>query len=159
MTRAINLKRSRSISDIPSKERNRADGDESRIARKYQAIPLPVFPLFSVPRSRLERVPAVYLTNFLLVHRRGASKKSISRLARETDLSWEKRGEEREVRTERNRRRAKRKSSSMPDSPSLRSFVRGLSEIKPGKTPKARIAAFLRWLLSAGDILSAITSI
>lgn len=35
----------------------------------------------------------------------------------------------------------------------------GLDEIRLGKTPEARIAAFLRRLLSAGDILSAITGI
>lgn len=42
-----------------------------------------------------------------------------------------------------------------------RSFMPGepVREIKPGKSPEARIAAFLRRLLSAGDILSAITSI
>lgn len=42
------------------------------------------------------------------------------------------------------------------------SFIRRgapLREITPGKSPEARIAAFLRRLLSAGDILSAITSI
>lgn len=45
-----------------------------------------------------------------------------------------------------------------------RSFIRGggravREEIKPGKSPEARIAAFLRRLLSAGDILSAITTV
>lgn len=42
-----------------------------------------------------------------------------------------------------------------------RSFIREgpLPEIKPGKSPEARIAAFLRRLLSTGDILSAITTV
>lgn len=43
-----------------------------------------------------------------------------------------------------------------------RSFIRRepvVREIKPGKSRETRIAAFLRRLLSAGDILSAITSI
>lgn len=84
------------------------------------------------PRSRLDRVPAVYLANFFSARRRGASKKLISRLARETDLSREKKGKVREMRTERNRRRAKGKSSSTPLA-SSRSFVWGSSEIKPGK--------------------------
>jgi len=54
----------------------------------------PSLPLLSVPRSRIDRILTVYLTNFLLARRRGVSKKSISRFARETDLSREKKGKE-----------------------------------------------------------------
>jgi len=104
-------------------------------------------PRFSLPpRSRIDRIPAVYLTNFLLARRRGVSKKSISRLARETDLSREKKG------NEQGGKDGKKPKTSQGEEPLLypiplassRSFVRGPSEIKPGKTPKARIAAFLR---------------
>jgi len=79
---------------------------------QYSSFPLPL-----VSRSRLDRVSAVYLANFLSARRQDASKKSISRLARETDLSKEKKGgKEWQVKMERNRRRAKGKSSSTPDS-------------------------------------------